>query len=1631
MNEEIYQSIFNAGHIDNVLQEALRKSVVTQTEYDRLVERGEVIANKFYMVYADGVLMRIYVGHTPIASRDSSAQSVVGSSHSHDNKRLLDSLVELDATNHLITLRELSGQMVRQKVAAGEADHAADSVQWDGHDFIDYIDQALKRSSVVEHEGVKAKTFQSPSFTPGFSGSGFKFHLDPDGNAVGELDELTVRKTMKVYELVIQQMKHQGGIVVWSAASMELTSVESVTGGYKCYFDTKDGQIPNEFSVGDQAMCRRFELGTTVAKYYWRLVTSVGDDYVVLSGTDCDAGSGVPAAGDILVQLGHRTDAARQSAKITTVIGADSPRDEYYQGISSYSLQGKLITVVGKNNGQVGIFTEAGRFSGNVQIGAGSSGLENLSEWAQKETRIVNVENKAEAARLKLKTLLDTINDDAVLDLAEKRALRLEWTAINGIESTGSGSRKGSYYQVKYELQSAGLTFGGTRISYNGRTVLYNGGKVLYKLIGEAALDASYMELRAYLASIGLSDTKNVTYGFDRARLAELLTHYYDCEAQVRDAISKNIDRKVDDTRQELLAQLEDYQAAVERSLAGLQGQLDNSISTWFHAGVPTLTNYPVVGDPEGNWDTNAKKDTHIGDTYYDTNSGVAYHFLKEDGTYKWKAIPDSTVTAALAMASTAKDTADEKRRTFLSVPTTADAYDPGDIWIHATAGSYTDETLVCRTAKAKGVAFSISHWEKASKYTDDTVANQARNEAQAAANAAAAAHTEATSAAAAATAAQNAANTLSGKLDTWASDAYINPAEKTALKQQLKNIQKEYEETCYEAARYQAYITGYDTKISAYTAAYNAAVTAFNKYTAATPENIEVGQDYGNIAAYYDARATFAMSIALGAKARADEAAAAAAAAQSTADTANAKADTGLLLLGVIDDDSNLRLDEKAAIRTEWVSINGVESTGETGEGSYSVTLALARKVSRNNKRISYNGRTVLYHGNRILYNVTGISSLQAAYMELREYLASIGLNDRSGMTKNFDRDELDVRLRNYYTAESRVFYHSDNENRELAAQLDETLQKYSSDGYISPTEKRALLNLLEEENQKKTELFSKAAAYLENAAVLDTKATYSTAVTNMAAVINFYCAAATWGENVAISSAHPLDNISEAFRARTAFESAIAAAIDGRIDSSESTVSAISQELDKISDDGYISPAEKRALQTLLDEEVSLQAGLNQRAQPYQDVTQVTNAKTAYTSAVNEMASVINHYCDSSTWSESIKITTGFPLNKITAAATARANLELAISVAMRNEADDSPAVADALDAIAYKLGFADWQQMKTYARLGDTIISGGYINTSLIDTETLATNNALIQTLWNQQAFINRLEAVEATVQKLTVGKLDTLPSDTKSKIQAEGNQIVMLDANGKKKFRVFDGYIGVYDDLRLTKDLNYLSSPLSLTRSISSYVAQSGTPKYLADELVGFLNMGWCDKGSTLQINSIKVQLTVPYDTNGRSINYYSNAPSYRVTLYNSDGSAVQSWTCSPGSPTYGSSGTTITATLSLNTTITISEDSSYTLRVSIYRNPGPVVQTSPVYWTSPYGSANVNLSYNTSFYIKLTRSNYEYTHIGRDGLMQVFGDGYLFSDGTDFVVKRGVYMLRLKSYTGIQKSTNGGQTWTPL
>ena len=156
--------------------------------------------------------------------------------------------------------------------------------------------------------------------------------------------------------------------------------------------------------------------------------------------------------------------------------------------------------------------------------------------------------------------------------------------------------------------------------------------------------------------------------------------------------------------------ELNEFIASTTGSLENIQKQMDGSITTYYYSGVPSLSNLPA-----SEWLVE-EYSNHEGDLYYDKDTGYAYRFEIENNEYKWLEVSDGSVIEALAIANAAKDTADSKRRIFVSQPTTP--YDVGDLWVQGENG----DIVVCQLSRATG-NYDAGDWITASKYTDDTVA--------------------------------------------------------------------------------------------------------------------------------------------------------------------------------------------------------------------------------------------------------------------------------------------------------------------------------------------------------------------------------------------------------------------------------------------------------------------------------------------------------------------------------------------------------------------------------------------------------------------------------------------------------------------------------------------------------------------------------------------------------------------------------------------------------------------------------------------------------------------------------------------------------------------------------------------
>lgn len=155
--------------------------------------------------------------------------------------------------------------------------------------------------------------------------------------------------------------------------------------------------------------------------------------------------------------------------------------------------------------------------------------------------------------------------------------------------------------------------------------------------------------------------------------------------------------------------QIADYADQVEDELDLIRDQLDGVVDTYYYDYAPTTSNYPA-----SEWTTEALRSDHEGDLFLDTSTGRSYRWLKENNVWKWKEIPDTASAQALQLAQQAMDTADGKRRVFVTTP--YPPYDVGDIWMDSSSG----EIMTCTTARTAGSQYVSTDFEKLNDYGED-----------------------------------------------------------------------------------------------------------------------------------------------------------------------------------------------------------------------------------------------------------------------------------------------------------------------------------------------------------------------------------------------------------------------------------------------------------------------------------------------------------------------------------------------------------------------------------------------------------------------------------------------------------------------------------------------------------------------------------------------------------------------------------------------------------------------------------------------------------------------------------------------------------------------------------------------
>lgn len=463
------------------------------------------------------------------------------------------------------------------------------------------------------------------------------------------------------------------------------------------------------------------------------------------------------------------------------------------------------------------------------------------------------------------------------------------------------------------------------------------------------------------------------------------------------------LEERIEQASQAYKEDINAFKDAVIKSFNEVQNQIDGAIETYFLDPVPTLEN-----EPASNWDTDEVKAQHIGDLYYSA-AGNAYRFqyttiTNEDGSitnsYYWNPVQDTEVITALANAKKAQDTADSKRKIFVSQPKTNESYEIGDMWANATYIDpitnqviYEGDLLRAVAVKDAGEAFDINDWELASKYTDDSAAIAAMEAAK--------------NAQATADKAQTDADTAASRLDSWAADGVISPTEKQGIKEEYVRVLNDRDHINDE---YEKYFLGEPTLYNEKHLVYiNLLIDIFTAETETViiPDNFETAQNE-----YYAERTTALNTISTASKKVADDAQAAADNAKKEAEAALTAAENAKEIIY----DMNLAVTGSAEYVREAFA-DGIINKGEraTIENSINQINTIQAQVDESYKEVVSN--TLLTGSNELENLKNSYTTFTNAVTELKASITDISNLDS---VENIDKAVFENRYTNFNAAYS-----------------------------------------------------------------------------------------------------------------------------------------------------------------------------------------------------------------------------------------------------------------------------------------------------------------------------------------------------------------------------------------------------------------------------------------------------------------------------------------------------------------------------------------------------------------------------------------------------------------------------------
>ena len=312
----------NGGNITGITDLAVADGGTGQSTLDNLITLGNHTTGN-YMVNVTGN-SQVSVSHTA-AEGSTAALSIAADS-------IGDTQLEYNTGQHLTTTSAVTFATVDTGQGANE--------------LYDMNQNVLTSSDVTFNDIVVAgDDIRSDPFSSGFTGSGWS--IDNTGHL--EVSDATIRGTLSVYELLIQQIRaSNGAIFVSSSAKVESASGLSASDddGTITFEDPSNNNIC-PFAANDLIMMQRINPGSLVAsdaaggatnvikKLVYKVASVSGKTITVENGGFNN--TSYPVAGDDFVRIGNTSNSARQGIIYLTSDDSNSPFLDIKADIDSYS----------------------------------------------------------------------------------------------------------------------------------------------------------------------------------------------------------------------------------------------------------------------------------------------------------------------------------------------------------------------------------------------------------------------------------------------------------------------------------------------------------------------------------------------------------------------------------------------------------------------------------------------------------------------------------------------------------------------------------------------------------------------------------------------------------------------------------------------------------------------------------------------------------------------------------------------------------------------------------------------------------------------------------------------------------------------------------------------------------------------------------------------------------------------------------------------------------------------------------------------------------------------------------------------------------------------------------------------